>query len=223
MFDLKVEEFIMRSRFRSIGIVTGIVLMALSVFVLSSNSSIDAQGLATSTATFTSSTNLSGVVPTATVFPVGATNNRGAFLTRVSNILGLSSNSIVDIHASTASDISVDTQAALGVSCSSVVVYRVTEVGDLVIHPFTCAGSVATFKGTGGDFGVDYIVAAFGSLSGAQAAPQFVLRSGQSLPVLGGGSTSSSSSTSATTSATTAATAMPTVAATATMVGTTTP
>jgi len=57
--------------------------------------------------------------------------------------------------------------------CASVRVYRVTEWGDLILHPSTCSGTMLSFTsvGTGA-----YVLYAFGTIQGAQNAPVDVLR-----------------------------------------------
>jgi len=57
--------------------------------------------------------------------------------------------------------------------CASVRVYRVTEWGDLILHPSTCNGTMLSFTsvGTGA-----YVLYAFGTMQGAQNAPVDVLR-----------------------------------------------
>jgi len=68
----------------------------------------------------------------------------------------------------------IDTRAGLNLSCAAVRVYRVTDRGDLILHPSTCAGDMLSFvsAGTG-----HYVLYAFGNTNGAQGAQTDVIRS----------------------------------------------
>jgi len=68
----------------------------------------------------------------------------------------------------------IDTRAGLNLSCAAVRVYRVTEMGDLILHPSTCSGDMLSFvsAGTG-----HYVLYAFGNTNGAQGAQNDVIRS----------------------------------------------
>ena len=176
----------MRSRFRTMFVVVVSVLL-VSVFMLANaTSSTQAQSAATA-------------APTEPVIAVNASNNGGAFITLVRNMKLPAGTVIGDLHANSSEDISFDTHATLDISCVNVVVYRETDLTDLVRHPFTCAGDVLSLTGTGGNYSVDYIIVTFSSLTAAQAAPLFVVRSvqGQSLPQLGGASSATSVATAA--------------------------
>jgi hypothetical protein len=171
----KVEEFVMRSRFRVLFVVTTFVLASFVFFLASASSSIGAQAVPTAT----SAGSVSPIVTasgTEAVIPVFSTNNNGAFLTLIESMDISSGLALADLHANSGSDIWFDTQDTLGVACANVVVYRVVETQDLVFHPSTCEGDTLSLKGTGGNFKVDYIVDSFDTAAGAKAAPPFIAR-----------------------------------------------
>ena len=109
----------MRSRFRVLIVVTAFVLAMLFVFLAGATSSIGAQAAPTPTAD--GSTSLSGTAAaTEAVIPVFSTNNNGAFATLIETMLLPAGTALADVHANSGSDISFDTNTALGVSCANV-------------------------------------------------------------------------------------------------------
>ncbi|MEP7289009.1 MAG: hypothetical protein ABI947_24915 [Chloroflexota bacterium] len=151
-------------RFRLVSMVTGLALLACMVGLMSNYSSIQAQGSVTPTP-----------VPVRSI----VTSNHSAASFKLVYGWRIPSNGVVvaDLHINNTATVFFDTKVNLAQYCRNAFLYRLTEAGDLIAHPFSCNGNTLSFTGMGNDNTADYYIAVFSSANAAQAAPHDVILS----------------------------------------------
>jgi len=149
----------MRSRIRFMTVVLASVALALSFLLMGATSSVQAASP-------------SGPAPV--TVPVPTNNGSPAFLTPLSGRQVGGGNLIADVNMFNSAIVLFDTQSFLGTDCANVAVYRMTEVGDLLLTPEECVGNQLNIIGLGGNFQTDYLLVSFASPDAAAGAAQMV-------------------------------------------------
>ena len=149
----------MRSRIRFVSVVLASVALALSFLLMGATGSVQAA---------------SPNGPSAAGIPVPTNNGSPAFLTQLSGRQVGGGNLIADVNMFNSAITLFDTQTFLSTDCANIAVYRVTEIGDLLLTPETCVGNQLNVIGLGGNFQTDYLLVSFTSPDAAVGAPQMV-------------------------------------------------